>query len=293
MKATIRRIAATVLIVAAGSAHAFTSIPIWSENFESYTAEDPPIGLEVQTNGDWLTDPIETDSIVIDSTAVYGLPSATYGNSVLVVGGLDPVDPADAGVSYLVGPTAAYYNPVTANGDLPGFRFRMDFVISTGATGTDLVDSFRLGFYDQTNPDPYVYSFYSFIPGNDPGEVAIVKNDSASSVLSGVTIDVNAAYTLDIWTDMELNVAFAYIYAVGGTPETGLTIFAPSPFNAGDEDDNNLGDFSIDWISSDGGISWDDNYMLIDNVSLVQVPEPSAALFGLLSAVALLRRRRN
>jgi hypothetical protein len=291
MKSTLHRIAAVAWLAAAGSAHAFTSIPIWSENFESYTAEDPPIGLEVQTNGDWLTDPIETDSIVIDSTAVYGLPSGTFGNSLLVVGGFDPVDPTDAGVSYLIGPTAAYYNPDTNAGDLPGFRFRMDFLISPGS-GTDLVDSFRLGFYDQTAESPYGYSFFSFIPAANPGDVAIVKNNTSSSIVSAVTIDVNAAYTLDIWTDMELNVAFAYIYNVGDSPETGLTLFSPSLFNAGDEDDNNLGDFAIDWISADGE-TWDDNYMLIDNIRIEQVPEPSAALLGLLSAAALLRRRRN
>lgn len=289
MKPSPVRITLASFLLVAASAHAFVSVPIWSENFESYTAEDPPIGLEVQTNGDWLTDPVETDSFVIDSASVFSLPSGTFGSSVLVAGGFDPVDPADPGVSYLIGPTAAYYTPGV--GDLPGFRFRMDFILSPG-TGDDLVDSFRLGFYDQSG-EPNAYSFYSFIPGDQEGEVNVVKNNTSSSILSGVTIEVNSAYTLDIWTDLNLNVGYAYIYNVGQTPAQGLTLFASSTLNVGNEDDNNLGDFTIDWISADGGTTWDDNYMIIDNIRIEQVPEPSAALFGLLSAAALLRRRRN
>jgi hypothetical protein len=287
MKTKLIRLIVLPLLLSS-AAHAFVNIPIWTENFESYTADDPPTAIESQTNGDWLTDPIESNSFVIDASANYGL-SGSFGSSVLVVGGVDPVEPAEIGLSYIIGPTAAYYNP--GPGDLTGFRFRMDFIISSGL-GTDLVDSFRFGFYDQSAETPNPYSFYSFIPGEQEGEINIVKNNTSSSIVSGVTIEVNAAYTLDIWADMSLNQAFAYIYNVGGSPASGFTLFNTQVFNAGNEDDNNLGDFTIDWISADGE-SWDDNYMIIDNLRIDQVPEPSAALLGLLSAAALLRRRRN
>ncbi|MBM3863728.1 MAG: hypothetical protein FJ385_07270 [Verrucomicrobia bacterium] len=290
MKPSPVRTTLASLLLAVASAHAFVSVPIWSENFESYTAGNPPTSLEVQTGGDWLTGPENTESFVIESASVYSLPSGTFGSSVLVAGGYDPVDPEVAGVSYLTGPEEAYYTP--EDGDLPGFRFRMDFILSPGPTGTDLVDSFRLGFYDQSAA-PNAYSFYSFIPGDQEGEVKVLKDDTNSQIMSGITIQVNSAYTLDIRADMELNFAFAYIYLVGGTPGSGFTLFSPSLFNHGDDDDNNLGDFTIDWLSADGENNWDDNYMIIDNIRIEQIPEPSAALFGLLSAAALLRRRRN
>lgn len=259
----------------------------WAENFESFdTSKD---ALELQ-NPDWWTGPIQTNAIAVISTAGQFTPTSFQTQS-LAVGGVNPVfDPEDPNpnVAYLLAPLSASFSSPPAE---PFAKFHFDLLFSSGATGNSMVDGFRINFADQANN---AWGNLLFAPALEAGTVTVYRYNNVDAFATGAIIPVNTGVSLDVVMDLASNKWTAVLTQIDTNDATSL--FANVDINAdpGNLPTADLGSFSIDWMKT--GETWDDNFMLVDNIlleSMASVPEPG--IFTLLSVffTAMVCRRRD
>ncbi len=277
----MKKILTAALICSTATAHAAL---IWSENFENYDTQ--LLSLEGQ-NSDWLTNPAGTESIAALDSDV-SAPTA-FGTKNLAVGGITPIfgDGEDTSTVYALSPLTASFTPT---GPLPVAHFTTDLVLNVSST---FVDSFRISFFDSSAAGNTLSSLL-FTPSLT-SSFSILRNNGTTEGTydTGALLSLNAAYTLDLTMNLDYMKWSATIKPVGST-STPVTLFANVDFTRNADAQKDIGGFAIDWISSDGGTNWGDNYLVLDNMALESaVPEPSSYMLIALGGFACLTRRRR
>lgn len=264
---------------------------LWTEDFESYDVGVD--NLELQSGGAWLTDPVETPAIAVIANT--GLP-ATFGTKLLVVGGL-PTDGSETnlGVAYALSPEVTGFDPLLSDPEVE-LSFTADLILNTG-TGQSLTDDFRLSFTDLNGTELATLLFTQALDSNGDaidGFATVIRSNGGGGVFNTqALISLNAAFTLNLVLNPQLNKWSGGIGAVGGTGSFALFANVDLTQNSGPPaPEANVGSFAIDWIK--GGENWGDNFLVADNFLLQsQVPEPSVPLMiSSFALAALLRRRR-
>ena len=265
------------------------SATLWSENFESFDAGVS--NLEQQSNGAWLTDPVETSAIAVVLNDQ--LPTS-FGGKSLAIGGV-PTDGTEAelGVAYALSPEASGFDPATSAPETE-LSFSVALVLNTGTSaGGTLVDDFRFSFTDLNNVP---LATLLLKQSAEAGFATVIRSNMAE--VGGVfdtlaRIPLNQAFTMNLVMSPLLN-------KWSGSLTTGsvsISMFSDVDMtqNQGPpEPESTIGSFTIDWIK--GGDEWGSNYLVADNFLLqsqTPIPEPGVPLMisGLAVASLLLRRR--
>lgn len=285
------KLAPFLLLPLIGSAQAVV-VTVWSENFENFDTNK--VAVEDQTNGDWYTSPVLSDTIA--AVATLGDFPAQFGTKVLVVGGLTPVydngvggvdEGADTDVTYTVSSAACYNAPTVEN---PISRLTTELFFSPGL-GASMVDSFRFSFVDGEGD---ALTNLLFAPSaTQAGQVSIFRYNNVNVIDTGATIPVGVGARLELLFDTTINKWSASISGLDGL--NGFVVFANVDANVNPDPNlgNDFGSFSIDWLRNTSNAGWGDNYLAVDNITLESVPEPGTlALLGL-SPLLFARRRRS
>lgn len=261
------------------------------EDFESYNVGVD--NLEAQSNGAWLTDPIETPAIAVVGNS--GLPGS-FGSKSLAVGGL-PTDGSEVnpGVAYALSPAESGFDPALSHPETE-LSFTVDLILNSGS-GQSLVDDFRFSFTDLAGTELATLLFTQALnPNGDAidGFATVIRSNSNGVFNTQALISLNAAFTLNLVMNPLLNKWSGSIGTLGGG---SFALFAnvdmtqnpgpPAP-------ESNVGSFAVDWIK--GGADWGDNFMVADNFliqSQTPVPEPGVILMLSSFALASLLRRRR
>jgi hypothetical protein len=265
------------------------SATLWSENFESFDAGVS--NLEQQSNGAWLTDPVETSAIAVVLNDQ--LPTS-FGGKSLAIGGV-PTDGTEAelGVAYALSPEASGFDPATSAPETE-LSFSVALVLNTGTSaGGTLVDDFRFSFTDLNNVP---LATLLLKQSAEAGFATVIRSNMAE--VGGVfdtlaRIPLNQAFTMNLVMSPLLNK-----WSGSLTTDSGpVSMFSNVDMtrNEGPPVPNStIGSFSIDWLK--GGDEWGSNYLVADNFLLqsqTPIPEPGVPLMisGLAVASLLLRRR--
>jgi hypothetical protein len=267
----------------------FISLPamssvIWQENFESYNLsldnlEDQGVAAGGAPTRDWLTDPMNTPAIGVIATTGLGFP-ASFGSNVLAVGGIDPGETDSPGVSFLISPSAVFYSPTI---ELPGVRLDMDMSLNSAGLGR-LTDSFRLSFFDSELVE---LATITFSPGQND-LVAVSRFNGTSVFNTQAILATDSVFSLELLINPVLNKWTGTIIPQVGS---AFSIFANVDMTT-QLNEKDFGGFAIDWFKSSSP-SWGDNTLLVDNLVLTAIPEPSTILLSsILSCMVILLRRR-
>jgi hypothetical protein len=283
---------------------------IYTQNFEAYDTsinnlEDQALdgnGIPI-----WETGPFATETIgAINSASVGGLP-VSFGDKVLAVGGFAPsTELFEPGEVYLFTPADFTYAIPTT---LPGSRDK-EVVVSMDMLFSDpnvFTDSFRFAFFDTANAG---LGSLLFTPGVSGSNLKVFRDNLNSTFDTQFDLGINTAVTLDIVINLEFGKWSASITPVG--TQAAVALFAnvdmtdpsrsPQPLRE-------LGGMQVAWIGTEvpvanqmdptnpldpGNYIWGDNTLILDNISLTAIPEPSSALLlGGFSIFALFRRSRK
>ena len=279
----------TLILASLAVMPAHSATLLWSENFESFDAGVS--NLEQQSNGAWLTDPVETSAIAVVLNDQ--LPTS-FGGKSLAIGGV-PTDGTEAelGVAYALSPEASGFDPATSAPETE-LSFSVALVLNTGTSaGGTLVDDFRFSFTDLNNVP---LATLLLKQSAEAGFATVIRSNMAE--VGGVfdtlaRIPLNQAFTMNLVMSPLLN-------KWSGSLTTGsvsISMFSDVDMtqNQGPpEPESTIGSFTIDWIK--GGDEWGSNYLVADNFLLqsqTPIPEPGVPLMisGLAVASLLLRRR--
>lgn len=247
--------AAVVAIVFISDAQ--SQVIIYSTDFS-----DPPFQPGVDT---WAG----TDGWEANESSVQGI----FNYSGTQAGFLGFNAPANTnGIGYI--DRLLNYDPVGAG--TPVVNFSMDVAIEDSSNGQ--YDNF---FVDIYNADFDLLGSINF--DNTPLEMW--RYDGASYFNTGATFENNTLYTLQFSINFGSNIWSANLGSI--------SLFSGVTFN-GDGANLNLGGIAFSWVLSDQSAPGD-NFMVVDNIQVTGVPEPSTyALLALTAAGALwwARRRR-
>jgi hypothetical protein len=275
-----------LMLLTLGVLPAYSTV-LWTEDFETY---DVGVNnLEAQSNGAWLTDPIETPAIAVIGNS--GLPTS-LGSKSLAVGGL-PTDDSEVtlGVAYALSPTSAGFDPVAYDPEVE-LSFSVDLILNSGS-GQSLVDDFRFSFTDLNGTELATLLFTQ--DAVEAGSATVIRSNTAGVFATQALIPLNTAFTLNLVMNPLLNKWSGSLTPFDGSV---VSLFANVDITQNPATDPapeaTVGSFAIDWIK--GGATWGDNFLLADNFTLqsqVPVPEPSVPVLASVFALAgILRRRR-
>lgn len=164
-------------------------------------------------------------------------------------------------------------------------------VTSAGFTATDAVDgsgNVWFGLRD-TNPSNNEFARGRLRYEGGPNQFVIQGNgNTALATFSGNSLsDLTIRYVVDLDNQTALD-SYQLFYTIGINPEVQVLSTQLDPTGG-----LQIDDFRLAQQITNGGTDWRaGDTMTIDNLSVSIIPEPSAAFFGGLGMLCLLRRRR-
>ncbi|MCB1131333.1 MAG: hypothetical protein KDN05_09395 [Verrucomicrobiae bacterium] len=175
--------------------------------------------------------------------------------------------------------TSSYASAITTGG---GIQIDMDIVFSDIADNNAWIE-FAFGTGNAFSTDNRRYDDADVDFGfRFEGDRIDQKDNNASAG----TISFGTPLTNNVWTHATIKLAFSD-FDLGSTVNATMTIGANTFANSFTWDSQD--DFSF---SFGPGAFLDEDFITVDNLVIQTIPEPSAALFGGLGLLGLLRRRR-
>lgn len=262
MNRPILSLAATLALV--GGSHAAVIV----DNFESYS----PLSGTMHNQGGWtVTNGIEVGTgdpvVIVDS---YTWDASTQSATV---GGLQPTTAAVTSLYHAASVPFVSVNPTPTS-----FKFE------TAYTESDINFPNRNNFQfvlSSTSGGGSNLLTINLTPGG-AGEYDVAWTSSffAGGSIGPVSANTSTQFQLDTWWNGS---AVAYNFSnAGNSVQSGVLSGALAT--------DVINGFAVNWDSTTGG-GFGNNYITIDNVSLV--PEPTSAMLGLLGASFVFLRRRK
>lgn len=184
-------------------------------------------------------------------------------------------------------------------------RLTMDYT-QNAATVNDII---RVGFYDVTNPIAAnewstlgstvgaFSGYYGFI--RDNSTTSLIRSETATDTTatgSGPTVQATAPTFPTIagtTTSFDIAQGTSYRIVFELTRTSSTVMSAAYTLSSGSTTHQNItGSVSIVQNNFDTVVIRPNGAILLDNIEVSVIPEPSAALFGVFGLLALLRRRR-